>query len=93
MFKRISNEVTYLRAALRSLKQVSAIYDNPTRTLADVVEQHAVERPNNIAIMSEAGEMTYGELNAAANRYARWAREQGVGPEVSVALLMENRAE
>lgn len=93
LVKRIGNEVTYLRAALRSLKRVGAVYDDTSRTFSDVIEDLAAEKPNNIAIVSDAGEMTYGQLNAAANRYARWAKEQGIGPEKSVALLMENRAE
>jgi len=93
LVKRISNEVTYLRAAMRSLKRVGAVYDDPHRTFADVIEDIARTKPDNVAIVSDGGEMTYGELNAAANRYARWAREQGIGPEKSVALLMENRAE
>ncbi|MEQ9145747.1 MAG: long-chain-acyl-CoA synthetase [Parvibaculaceae bacterium] len=91
--KRIGNEVTYLRAALRSLKRVGAVYDDPTRTFADVIEDLAAEKPDNIAIVSDTGNMTYAELNAAANRYARWAREQGVTPDTSIALLMENRPE
>ena len=91
--KRIGNEVTYLRAALRSLKRVGAVYDDPTRTFADVIEDLAAEKPDNIAIVSDSGNMTYAELNAAANRYARWAREQGVTPDTSIALLMENRPE
>ncbi|MBD3668863.1 MAG: AMP-binding protein, partial [Kangiella sp.] len=41
----------------------------------------------------DTGNMTYAELNAAANRYACWAREQGVTPDTSIALLMENRPE
>jgi len=93
LVKRIGNEITYLRAALRSLKRVGAVYDDTSRTFADVIEGFAAEKPNNIAIVSDAGEMTYAELNAAANRYARWAREQGIGPDKSVALLMENRAD
>jgi fatty-acyl-CoA synthase len=93
LVKRVGNEVTYLRAALRSLKRVGAVYDDTSRTFADVIEDLATEKPNNVAIVSDAGEMTYAQLDAASNRYARWAREQGVGPDTSVALLMENRQE
>ena len=93
LVKRISNEVTYLRAALRSLKRVGGVYDDPKRTFADVIEEIARAKPNNVAIVSDSGNLTYAELDAAANRYARWARSLGVGPEKSVALLMENRAE
>ncbi len=93
LVNRIGNEVTYLRTALRSLKRVKAVYADTSRTFADVIEDIAQTKPDNVAIVSDSGEMTYAQLNAAANRYARWAREQGIGPEQSVALLMENRAE
>lgn len=93
LIQSISNDVTFVRAALRSLKKVNAVYADDKRTFADVIEDFARTKPKNIAIVSDQGTMTYAELDAAANRYARWAKERGVGPDVSVALLMENRAE
>ncbi len=93
LIQSISNEVTFARAAMRSLKKVNAIYADETRTFADTIEEFARTKPKNIAIVSDKGTMTYAELDAAANQYARWAKDQGVGPDVSVALLMENRQE
>ncbi len=93
LVKRVSNEITYLRAALRSLKRIGAVYENRTRTFADIIEGFAASKPDNVAILDGGRQFTYRELDALANRYARWAKEQGIGPDQSVALLMENRAE
>lgn len=93
LFKRVGNEVLYLRAALRSLKKLTAIYDNPKLTYPDLIEGFAKTKPNNIAIYFEDRKMTYRELDEAANRYARWALAQGLGKGHTVALMMENRPE
>ncbi len=43
--------------------------------------------------MSERERMTYAELNARANQYARWARAMGYGKGDVIGLLMPNRPE
>ena len=92
-FRRIRNEIIYLRAALRTLSRLSAIYKTPNRTFADAIEDFAKSKPDNIAIFYEDRKITYRELDEAANRYARWVLEQGVGRGDAVALMMENRPE
>lgn len=93
LIKRIGNEITYVRSALRALKRIEGVYETPNRTFADVIEDFARTKPNNIAILFEDQSITYAELNAAANRYARWVRSLGVKKGDGVALLMENRPE
>ena len=93
LFKRIGNEVIYLRAALRSLKKLTSIYDNPKLTYPDVIEGFAKTKPDNIAIYFEDRKITYREFDEAANRYARWVMAQGMGKGHTVALMMENRPE
>lgn len=90
LFKRIKNEIIYLRAALRTLKRLGKIYKNPKETYPDVIERLAREKPNNIAIYFEDRKLTYREFNEEANRYARWAMAQGIGRGDVVALMMEN---
>ncbi|WP_010408098.1 acyl-CoA synthetase [Citromicrobium sp. JLT1363] len=54
---------------------------------------HAATRPDHAAIIDAASgtTVTYGELEARANRIARWLRAQGVTRGTSVGLLLENR--
>ncbi|HEX8352730.1 MAG TPA: condensation domain-containing protein, partial [Pyrinomonadaceae bacterium] len=56
-------------------------------------EQHARRSPEAVALTFGGEQLTYGELNARANRLARHLRGLGVGPEVKVALLLERSAE
>lgn len=55
---------------------------------------HAATRPDHPAIvMAGSGEtVTYGEMDAAANRFARLLRAQGLARGDHFALLMENNA-
>ncbi len=42
-------------------------------------------------VMSDSGEgLTYSELDAFANRFARWAREQGVAVGDHLSIMLEN---
>ncbi|MCE9651142.1 MAG: long-chain-acyl-CoA synthetase [Parvibaculum sp.] len=93
LFKRIGNEITYLRAAMRTLGRLGDIHKHPDRTFPDLIEGFAATKPNNIAIIFEDRTLTYREFNEAANRYARWAKAQGLGRGDVVALMMENRPE
>ena len=49
-----------------------------------------VERtPDAIALIFEAQQLTYRELNQRANQLAHYLRKRGVGPKTLVALLLE----
>ncbi|HEY4455076.1 MAG TPA: amino acid adenylation domain-containing protein [Pseudonocardiaceae bacterium] len=54
-----------------------------------VVEQHAANAPDAIAVIGADRQLTYRALNARANRLARVLRRHGVGPEVRVGLLLD----
>jgi amino acid adenylation domain-containing protein len=54
---------------------------------------HAHRRPESPAITSPAGRLTYGELDARANRLAHHLRTLGVGPDVRVAICTERTLE
>ncbi len=49
--------------------------------------------PDRVAVSSEYGDRTFGELNAAANKLVRVLRDAGVAYGDRVALLCRNRAE
>ena len=59
----------------------------------DLVEEQAARTPEAIAVRCGAMELSYGEMNAAANRLAHHLRGLGVGPGVAVGLCVGRTAE
>src|SRR5438270_8795700 len=58
-----------------------------------VVSWHAARRPDQLAIVSDYGNRTYAELDAAANRLARALQAAGLRPGDAIALVCRNRPE
>ncbi len=58
-------------------------------TLARWFERQVAQTPEAVALTFEDRRLTYAELNALANRLARYLRAKGVGPETLVALRTE----
>ncbi len=56
-------------------------------------EARAAETPEAVAVICEGMSLTYGELNARANRLARYLRRLGAGPESRVGLCLERSLE
>ncbi len=89
----ISREYTYISSIGRSLFRLRHTKPDSHRTITEIVEEWGRNRPNNIALLYQDQTHTYAALNAHANRYARWAMDQGVKKGNVVVLLMENRPE
>ena len=55
--------------------------------------KHAATRPDHAAIIDAASgkTVTFGEMEAFANRMARWLRDHGVQRGTRLGLLLENR--
>jgi fatty-acyl-CoA synthase len=62
-------------------------------TIADRVEELAASQPGATFLIFEEQRISYSEVNAAAEVYARIASSRGVGRGDAVALMMENRPE
>jgi amino acid adenylation domain-containing protein len=58
-------------------------------TLHALIERQAGQAPGAVALQMEGETMSYGELDARANRLARHLRGLGVGPDVLVGLAVE----
>ena len=56
-------------------------------------EAQAARTPDAVAVECDGGRLTYGELDARANRLARRLLREGVGPEERVGLLSGRSAE
>jgi fatty-acyl-CoA synthase len=75
---------------VRALEATAPIVRNPQRLLLDVIEELAASRGEALALLSARECLSYQQLTERANRYARWALDQGLGKGETVALLMPN---
>jgi natural product biosynthesis luciferase-like monooxygenase protein/amino acid adenylation domain-containing protein len=72
--------------------------DTATAIPADECIHHQFEAqvartPNDVAVVFEADELTYRELDARANQLAQSLRKMGVGPDVLVGVFAERSIE
>nr|QEO74621.1 condensation domain-containing protein [uncultured bacterium] len=77
---------------LRGWNETRADYQRDV-CLHQLFERQAASSPDAVAVVCEDERLTYGELNARANQLARHLRALGVGPEVTVGVLLERSAE
>ncbi|WP_327432451.1 non-ribosomal peptide synthetase [Streptomyces sp. NBC_01236] len=75
------------------LSTLNETVTTPVDTITAVVERQAAASPAAVAVTDPAGEITYAELNTAANRLAHHLIELGVGPDVLVALCLPPSAD
>src|SRR5215208_3230528 len=90
---RITNDVAYLKGALRTLRMTTHIARNPTRLFPDVIDELADKFDGAPALLSDRESFTYRTLAERSNRYSRWALAQGLNKGETVCLLMPNRPE
>ena len=90
---RLKSDYAYLSGALRTLKRTTPIGKNKDVTIRERFEAQVEKYGDRVALISERETYTYRELNARANRYARWAQSAGIGKGDVAALVMRNRAE
>ncbi|MEU6679781.1 amino acid adenylation domain-containing protein [Streptomyces sp. NPDC046925] len=62
-------------------------------TIPQLVSAQAARIPNATAVVSGQTELSYGELEARADRLAATLRERGVGPDVLVAVALPRTAD
>jgi amino acid adenylation domain-containing protein len=63
------------------------------RPVHELVADRAIREPDAVAVLDAVKQLTYGELDARANRLARLLRSYGVGPDVVVAVCAERSME
>jgi fatty-acyl-CoA synthase len=78
---------------LRALEMTARVAHNPFMTLPAVIDSRAQLAGDAPALVCDRGNVTYRELAASAERYARWALDQGVSKGETVCLLMFNQPE
>ncbi len=58
------------------------------KTLHQIFEEQVSKTPDNVALVFDGKTMTYGQLNASANRLGHTLRQKGVGPDTVVGLIV-----
>ena len=59
----------------------------------ELFAEQAQQRPDAVAVIADGKQVSYGELNARANKLAWRLQELGVGPEVVVGICAERSVE
>ena len=59
----------------------------------ELFEQQVEQTPDAVAVVYEAEQLSYDELNRRANQLAHYLQKLGVGPEVKVGLCVERSLE
>jgi len=89
----LTREWRFHTSLVRTLLRVRSIARGSANLITDDLE-HAVDRwPHRRAIVFAGRALTYGKLDALANRYAHWATAQGLKRGDAVAVLLPNRLE
>lgn len=93
VFRSLRRNWMFVAAIVRTLLLTRRVEADKSLTIVDWVEGWATRTPDAPAILHDDRTITYRELMEGANRYARWAKTQGIEKGEVVALMMENRPE
>jgi len=89
----LGRDFVFLKAMIRFARRLMPVAEDGSITAADMVEGWAARTPEKEALVFEEHTYTYADYNAEGNRWAHWARAQGLRKGDVVALFMENRPE
>lgn len=68
--------------------EASANYPE-NKCIHHLFEEQAKERPKNIAVVSDDGQLTYEELDKKSNQFAHYLQSRGVVPETLVGICLD----
>jgi len=90
---RLKRDWRFLRGLNRTLARVKTIAKDSDNLICDDLQQAIDKWRDRPAMTFEGRSVTYGELDAMANRYAHWAKSLNLRRGHTVALFMPNRLE
>ncbi len=88
---KLKREWRYLSGLIRTLSRIRSISPQSRNLICDDLERAADRWRGRTAIRFEGASLTYGELDAQADRFAHWALAEGLKPGEVVAILLPNR--
>src|SRR5690348_1387905 len=92
-FARLKDDTRFAAGALRALRHTTPIAKKPARVFPLLMDELAARHGDKPALISDAETLSYRDLMARANRYARWALAQDLRKGEVVCLMMPNRPE
>ncbi len=90
---RLARDWKFFKGLSRTLKWVKSIAPESPNLICDDLEKAVDEHRDRPAITFEGRTVTYGEMDAIANRYAHWAKGQSITRGQTVAVFLPNRLE
>lgn len=83
----------FVRKHEGDLKSMAKLFNDNVISWGTIIEKHAEEQPNNIAIKFEDLQLTYKEFNELVNQYAHYFISLGLKQGDIVAVMMKNKLE
>ena len=90
---RIERDIRYLGNALRTLRRIKPVRPDSANLSCDDLEAAVDKWPQSRALTFEGTTLTFAEVDQLANRYAHWAKAQGLRRGQTVAVFLPNRLE
>jgi fatty-acyl-CoA synthase len=90
---RLQREWRFMRGLRRTLKRVKSIAPDSPNLVCDDLQAAVEQWRDRPAVTFEGRTVSYGELDAIANRFAHWGKSQNLRRGQTVALFMPNRLE
>ncbi|THD58780.1 long-chain-acyl-CoA synthetase [Phenylobacterium sp.] len=90
---RLQRDWRFARGLNRTLKRVKSIASDSPNLICDDLQAAVDQWRDRSAITFEGRTLSYGELDAMANRFAHWGKGQNLRRGQTVALFMPNRLE
>ena len=89
----LQREWRFLRGLNRTLKRVKSIAPDSPNLICDDLQAAVEQWRDRTAMTFEGRTVSYGELDAIANRFAHWGKALSLRRGQTVALFMPNRLE
>ena len=90
---KLQREWRFLRGLNRTLARVKSIAQDSDNLLCDDLQAAVEKWRERPALTFEGRTVTYGEMDAIANRFAHWGKSLNLRRGQTVALFMPNRLE